>query len=104
METAITEIRNLTFNDVDAIALLEELQQAYPGAKIYINRDPLSYFLQYVKIPMEPNQITTDALSGNRIKFKYCGLDKVINLRHGFIRKDYFRGVRSRILQNATHF
>ena len=35
-EAARTEIRNLTFNDEDAIASLEELQQAYPGADIYL--------------------------------------------------------------------
>ena len=35
-EAATTEIRNLTFNDEDAIAPLEELQQAYTNADIYI--------------------------------------------------------------------
>lgn len=36
-EAATTKIRNLTFNDEDAIPELEELQRAYPGADIYIN-------------------------------------------------------------------
>lgn len=99
MEAATTEIRNLTFTHVDAITLLQELQRAYPGAEIYINRDLTADFPEDVKIiPMEPNQIATDALSVNRIRFEYCGLYKAINLRHGLIRKDYLRDVRSRIL------
>ena len=69
-EAARTEIRNLTFNDEDAIAQLEELQQAYPGADIYLNGELTVDFPEDVKIPIEPNQMATAALSGNRIKFE----------------------------------
>ncbi|MDJ0568642.1 MAG: hypothetical protein QNJ53_06305 [Pleurocapsa sp. MO_192.B19] len=31
-----------------------------------------------VKIPIEPNQMTTAALSGSKIKFSYCGLERAI--------------------------
>ena len=77
-EAATTEIRNLTFNDEDAIAPLEELQQAYPGADIYINGELTVDFPEDVRIPIEPNQMATAALSGSRIKFSYCGLSRAI--------------------------
>ncbi len=55
------EIRNLTYNDEDALAKLNEiiaprseLQQAYP------------------------DRMATAALSGHRMKFSYCGEGKAI--------------------------
>ena len=63
-----------------AIAELEQLQQAYPGADIYINGELTVDFPEDVRIPLEPNQMATAALSGNRIKFSYCGLDRAIAL------------------------
>ncbi|MDJ0595029.1 MAG: metal-dependent hydrolase [Pleurocapsa sp. MO_226.B13] len=79
-EAARTEIRNLTFNDEDAVAPLEELQQAYPNADIYIylSGELTVDFPEDVKIPIEPNQMATAALLGNRIKFSYCGLERAI--------------------------
>ncbi|MEM6614870.1 MAG: metal-dependent hydrolase, partial [Cyanobacteria bacterium P01_C01_bin.72] len=71
-EAARTEIRNLTFNDEDAIPELEQLQRAYPGAEIYINGELTIDFPEDVRIPIEPNQMATAALSGSRIKFSYC--------------------------------
>ena len=84
-EAATTEIRNLTFNDEDAvsallsafgIAPLEELQQAYPGAEIYLNGELAVDFPEDVKIPIEPNQMVTASLVGSRIKFSYCELER----------------------------
>ena len=82
-ESARTEIRNLTFNDEDAVAPLKELQQAYPGADIYLNGELMVDFPEDVKIPIERNQMTTAALSGSSIKFSYCGLDRAIALLTG---------------------
>ena len=79
-EAATTEIRNLTFNDEDAIPALEELQQAYPGADIFLNGELTVDFPEDVKLPIERNQMATAALSGNRIKFSYCSLDRAIAL------------------------
>ncbi len=86
-ETATTEIRNLTFNDEDAlaklnevIAPLEELQQAYPDAEIYVNGELEVDFPEDVKIAIEPNQMATAVLVGNRIKFSYCELGRAIAL------------------------
>ena len=95
-EAARTEIRNLTFNDEDAIAPLEELQQAYPGADIYLNGELTVDFPEDIKIPLEPNQMVTAVLSGNRIKFSYCDLDRAIAL----LKEQYAVGtVEVRIVQ-----
>ena len=77
-EAARTEIKNLTFNDEDAIAPLEELQRAYPGAEIYLNGELTVDFPEDVKVPSEPNQMVTASLSGSRIKFNYCSLERAI--------------------------
>ena len=79
-EAATTEIRNLTFNDEDAIPALEQLQRAYPGTDIYINGEITVDFPEDVRIPIESKQMATAALSGNRIKFSYCSLDRAITL------------------------
>ena len=81
-EAATTEIRNIRFNDEDAVAPLEELQRAYSDADIYIylSGELTVDFPEDVRIPIEPNQMATAALSGNRIKFEYCGLERAIAL------------------------
>ncbi len=95
-ETATTEIRNLTFNDEDAIPALEQLQQTYPDADIYINGELTVDFPEDVKIPIEPNQMATAVLVGNSIKFSYCSLDRAIAL----LREQYAVGtVEVRIVQ-----
>ena len=98
-EASQTEIKNLTFNDEDAIAQLEQLQQAYPGADIYVNGELTVDFPEDVKIPIEPNQMATAALSGSRIKFEYCDLDKAIAL----LKEQYAIGnVEVRIVRSSN--
>ena len=63
-EAARTEIRNISFNDEDAIAPLQELQNAYPGADIYLTGELAVDFPEDLKIPIESNQMVTVALSG----------------------------------------
>ena len=95
-EAARTEIRNISFNNEDAIASLEELQQAYPGADIFLNGELTVDFPEEVKIPLEPNQMATAALVGNRIKFSYCSLGRAIAL----LREQFAVGnVEVRIVQ-----
>ena len=99
-EVARTEIRNITFNDEDAVQPLLELKQAYSDADIYIylNGELTVDFPEDVKIPIEPNQMTTAVLSGNRIKFEYCGLSRAI----AFLREQYAVGnVEVRIVQSS---
>ena len=74
---------NISFNDEDAlaklnevIAPLEELQQTYPDADIFLKVELTVDFPEDVKIAIEPNQMATASLSGNRIKFSYCELGK----------------------------
>ena len=101
-EAATTEIRNLTFNDEDAVAPLEELRTAYPGADIYLNGELTVDFPEDVKIPIEPNQMVTASVVGNRIKFEYCGLGDAIAL----LKDQYAVGavevriIRSRLFSN----
>ncbi|MDJ0592298.1 MAG: metal-dependent hydrolase, partial [Pleurocapsa sp. MO_226.B13] len=82
-EAASTEIRNLTFNDESPIAQLEELQQAYPNADIYLNGELTVDFPEDVNIPIESKQMVTASLVGSRVKFSYCGLEKAIALLNG---------------------
>ena len=79
-EAANTEIRNITFNDEDAVEPLLELRAAYPGADIYINGELAIDFPEDVKIPIEPNQMATVALTGSSIRFDYCRLERAIAL------------------------
>ena len=100
-EAARTEIRNLTFNDEDAIAELEQLQQAYPGADIFLNGELTVDFPEDVKIPIEPNRMATAVLSGNRIKFSYCRLERAIAL----LKEQYALGtVEVKVLTAINHF
>ena len=95
-EAATTEIKNLTFNDEDAVQPLLELQQAYPGADIYINGELTVDFPEDVKLPIERNQMATAALSGSRIKFSYCRVGRAI----GLLKEQYAVGtVEVRIVQ-----
>ena len=87
-EAATTEIKNLTFNDEDAIPALEELQQTYPDADIYINGELTVDFPEDVKIPLEPNQMVTAQLVGSKVKFSYCGLERAIT----FLKDQYAVG------------
>ena len=77
-EAAKTKIINLSFNDESAVQPLQELQQADKDADIYSNGELTVDFPEDVKIPIEPNQITTAVLSGSSLKFSYCSLDSAI--------------------------
>ncbi len=85
-EAATTEIRNISFNNEDAVAPLEELRRAYPDADIFLNGELTVDFPEDVKIPIEPNRMATAQLVGSRIKFSYCSLDRAIALREKIFR------------------
>ena len=87
-EAARTEIRNISFNDEDAVAPLQELQNAYPDADIFLNGELAVDLPEDVKIPIEPNRMATAVLVGNRIRFSYCGLGRAIAL----LREQYIVG------------
>jgi inner membrane protein len=79
-EAARTEIKNLSFDDEEAVAPLKELQQVYPNADIYLNGQLTIDFPEDVKIPIEPNQMVTASVVGSSVKFSYCGLERAIAL------------------------
>ena len=60
------------------IAQLTQLQQTYPGAKIYLNEEVTVDFPEDVKIPVEPNQMVTAELVGSSLKLNYCELERAI--------------------------
>ncbi|WP_229643003.1 hypothetical protein [Waterburya agarophytonicola] len=100
-EAATTEIKNLSFNDEDAIATLEELQQTYPDADIFLNGELTVDFPEDVKIATEPNQMATAELVGNRIKFEYCNLERAIAL----LREQYAVGtIEIKIVQPRAKY
>jgi inner membrane protein len=75
-EAAKTEIKSISFDDESAIAQLEELQQTYLGAEIYLNGELAIDFPEDVKIPVEPNQMVTAELVGSSLKLNYCSLER----------------------------
>jgi inner membrane protein len=80
-----------------AIAQLEELQQTYPGAEIYLNGELAVDFPEDVKIPVEPNQMFTAELVGSSIKFSYFGLGNAIV----YLREQYAVGtVEVKVVQS----
>ncbi|MGL6338566.1 MAG: metal-dependent hydrolase, partial [Waterburya sp.] len=87
-EAAKTEIKNISFDGEEAIAPLEELQQTYPGAEIYLTGELTVDFPEDVKIPVEPNQMVTAEVVGSSLKFSYCSLERAIAL----LREQYAIG------------
>jgi inner membrane protein len=87
-EVAKTEIKNLSFDDEEAIAQLSELQSAYPGAEIFLNGELAVDFPKDVKIPVEPNQMVTAEVVGSSLKLNYCELGKAIT----FLNEQYAVG------------
>ncbi len=96
---AKTEIKNLSFDDEEAIAKLEELQQTYPNADIFLNGELTIDFPEDVKIPVESNQMVTAELVGSSFKLNYCGLEKAIV----FLREQYAVGtVEVKVVQSRS--
>ena len=95
-EAASTEIRNISFNNEDAIAPLREIQENYPNSDIYISGELAIDFPEDIRISVTKNNYTTASLSGSRIVFSYCPLDEAIAL----LREQFAVGnVEVKILQ-----
>ena len=78
-EAAVTEIRNLTFNDEDPIPALQEIQQNYPDSDVFLSGDLTVDFPKDIQ-PLKKNNYTTASVSGTILKISYCPLDKAIAL------------------------
>ena len=87
-EVAKTEIIRISFDDEEAIAQLEELQQTYPGTDIFLNGELTVDFPEDVKIPVEPNQMVTAELVGSSLKLNYCELERAI----AYLKEQYVVG------------
>ena len=79
-EAATIEIRNLTFNDEDAIPALKQLQQNYPNSDVFVSGNLTVDFPEDIQIPFSKNNYTTASLSGTTLKLSYCPIDKAIAL------------------------
>ena len=95
-EAATTEIRNLTFNDEDAVQPLLELKQNYPHSDVFVSGDLAVDFPEDIQIPFTKNNYTTASLNGTTLKLSYCPLDKAVAL----LREQYAVGtVEVKIVQ-----
>jgi inner membrane protein len=95
-EAATTQVRNITFNDQNAIDTLQQLRTDYKDADIFLSGELAVDFPEDIKIPVEPNQMVTAALSGSNLKLSYCGLERAI----AYLREQYAIGtVEVKIVQ-----
>ena len=100
-EAATTEIKNISFNDEEAVAPLQELQQAYPNTDIYLNGELAIDFPEDVKIPIEPNQMITASVVGSSLRLSYCELDRAIAL----LKEQFAVGtVEAKVVQPIARF
>ena len=107
---ALPELRSLccTFGDAPkqlpiVVSPLQELQNAYPNADIYIylNGELAVDFPEDIKISLEPNQMVTAQVVGSNLKLNYCSLDRAIAL----LREQYAVGTLSaRIVRPKPEF
>ena len=77
-ETAKTEIKNITFNDEDAVTPLLELKQNYPNSDMFISGDLAVDFPEDIQIPFSKNNYATASLNGTTLKLSYCPLNDAI--------------------------
>ncbi|MEL7421248.1 MAG: metal-dependent hydrolase [Cyanobacteria bacterium J06555_3] len=82
-EAATTEIKNLTFNDEDAIPSLSNLQQSYPNSDIFVSGKLTVDFPEDIQIPFTKNEYATASLNGTTLKLSYCPIDKAIAFLNG---------------------
>ena len=82
-EAANTEIRNLTFNDEDALPALQNLANSYLDSDIYISGNLTVDFPEDIKISISRNSYVTASLNGSKLAFSYCSLEQAIALLNG---------------------
>ncbi|MDJ0572729.1 MAG: metal-dependent hydrolase [Pleurocapsa sp. MO_192.B19] len=87
-ETATTEIRNIRFNDEDAIAPLQQLKRNYPDSDIFVSGNLTVDFPEDIQIPLKKNNYVTASINGTTLKISYCPLDDAIAL----LREQYAVG------------
>jgi inner membrane protein len=78
-ETATTNIQTLTFDDEDAVEPLQQLNNSYPNAAIYLTGNLTIDFPEEVKIKIEPEEYTVIELTGNSLKFSWCPIEEALS-------------------------
>lgn len=76
-------VSNITFNDEDPIATLENLKNSSSDAALFLSGQINIDFPEDVKLPIEPKQMQKASLSGGSLKFSYCPIDTAIALLRG---------------------
>ena len=100
-EDATTEIKNISFNDENAVGSLLELQQAYPNSMIFLSGQLGIDFPEEVNISIKPKQYATASLAGSTLSFRSQNLDEAILL----LRDQYAVGtIEAKIVQPQPEF
>ena len=100
-QDATTEIKNLSFNDENAVSPLLELQQAYPNSMIFLSGQLGIDFPEEVNISIKPKQYTTASVAGSTLDFRWQSLDEAILL----LRDQYAVGtIEAKIVQPQPEF
>ena len=67
-EAATTEIKNITFNDEDAVTPLLELKQNYPDSDVFVSGNLTVDFPEDIQISLKKNNHATGSLNGTTLK------------------------------------
>ncbi|HAC65600.1 MAG TPA: metal-dependent hydrolase [Cyanothece sp. UBA12306] len=77
--SANTIIQTLSFNDEDAIESLQQLNNSYPNAAIYLTGNLTIDFPEEVKIKIEPEEYTVIELTGSSLKLSWCPVSEALS-------------------------
>ncbi|MEL6931329.1 MAG: metal-dependent hydrolase, partial [Cyanobacteria bacterium J06600_6] len=82
-ESSRVQVTNISFNDEDAIARLEELKNSDSNAALFVSGQLTIDFPEDVRLPIQPKQMEQSSLIGSGLKFNYCPIDTAIALLKG---------------------
>jgi inner membrane protein len=75
---AKTTIQTLTFDDVEAIAQLSQLQAKNPNAAIYLSGTLTVDFPEDIKVQVDPATYPVVEVTGSNVKLSWCPVEKVL--------------------------
>ena len=87
-DNATTEIKNISFNDENAVEPLVELEDAYSNSVIFVSGQLGIDFPEEVNISIKPKQYITASLASSTLNFRWQSLDEAILL----LREQYAVG------------
>jgi inner membrane protein len=80
---ANNQIKNISFNDEDAIAFLLDLQKSFANSALFLSGQLTIDFPEDIQIPISQNQMVTASISGSNLNLSYCTLETAIALLKG---------------------